>query len=63
MREEVREHGDPREPDSWQQAQRPDDPHDPYIGLTARLGLAYEEMYIRRLREALALLEASQIPS
>ncbi len=29
---------------------------DPYIGMTTRLGIAFEEMYLRWLRETLALV-------
>ncbi|HEY7339365.1 MAG TPA: PadR family transcriptional regulator [Ktedonobacterales bacterium] len=38
-------------------------PADWYIALSARLGVAYEEAYIRWLGETLSLLEASDTPS
>jgi PadR family transcriptional regulator AphA len=54
--EELRTHGDPTQPETWQQPRSTDSPTDPYVGLTARLGVAFEEMYLRWLHEAAAAL-------
>ena len=54
--EELRTHGDPTQPEIWQQPLSPENPTDPYIGLTARLGVAFEEMYLRWLHETCELL-------
>ncbi len=54
--EELRIHGDPTQPEIWQQPTSAESPTDPYIGLTARLAVAFEEMYLRWLHETLELI-------
>lgn len=56
FQEELRQHGDPTQPETWQGYPRAEGVTDPYIGMTTRLGIAFEEMYLRWLRETLALV-------
>ncbi|HEY7124736.1 MAG TPA: PadR family transcriptional regulator [Ktedonobacterales bacterium] len=62
FQEEARLHGDPTQPETWQGYPRPEGVTDPYIGLTTRLAIAFEEMYLRWLRETLALIAPNEPP-
>jgi len=57
FQEELRQHGDPAQPETWEGYPRAEGITDPYIGMTTRLGIAFEEMYLRWLRETLALVD------
>ncbi len=54
--EEARLHGDPAQPETWQEPARADSLTDPYIGLTVHLALTFEEMYLRWLHETLSMV-------
>ena len=58
--EELRLHGDPAQPETWQDYPRAEGATDPYIGLTARAAVAFEEMYLRWLHETLMLLAPNE---
>lgn len=60
FQEELRVHGDPTQPETWQAAFSTESAIDAHVGLTVRAGIAFEEMYLRWLRETFALLASDK---